>query len=103
MLWREQVYQTAKEITDRWNGTGDSIGAAKEIAEAIPMPAEIDKLRANMDLLCAAIADDSLSRVALQTVARNLQRPMKPTPEVIAWAQKIIRERHALEQKAGES
>lgn len=60
---------------------------------------EIDRLSREIDLLRAGIADDGLNRVALQTVARTLQYPAVPTPEVIEWAQKVIRERSRHEQK----
>lgn len=58
--------------------------------------AKIEQLQQNFDLLCAAIADEALSRVSLRCIARNIQNPLKPTPEAIEWAKKIIRNRGSL-------
>ena len=76
----------------------DAIGGKPEHYIQWKAADEIEKLRQEIDLLRAGIADDGLSRVALQTVARTLQNPAVPTPAVIEWAQKVIRERSRYEQ-----
>lgn len=60
-----------------------------ELAQA---RADIERLTRSNTLLVAAIADSSLSRVALQTVARALSdEPLKPNESVLEWAEKVAR------------